>query len=133
MNFMSAREAAAKWGISQRRVAFLCSKNRIDNATMVGNMWVIPVSAEKPIDARSLKNNKHTEKEFNPLKHFKITIEETVSGVFDVYAVDDKEAFEIAKRHYSDEKFVLAPGNLVGTQMCIYDVDKDSSTEWMEV
>ena len=27
--FMSAREAAAKWGISQRRVAVLCSEQRI--------------------------------------------------------------------------------------------------------
>ena len=32
MELMSAREAAAKWGISQRRVAVLCSENRIANA-----------------------------------------------------------------------------------------------------
>ena len=55
MDFMSAREAADKWGISQRRVAVLCSENRIDNATMVGNMWIIPATAEKPIDARSIR------------------------------------------------------------------------------
>lgn len=51
MEFMSAREAADKWGISQRRVAVLCSEQRIKEATMVGNMWIIPSSAEKPIDA----------------------------------------------------------------------------------
>ena len=28
MEFMSAREAANKWGISQRRVAILCSEQR---------------------------------------------------------------------------------------------------------
>ena len=55
MEFMSAREAAHKWGISQRRVAVLCSENRIAEATMVGNMWIIPGNAEKPIDARSLR------------------------------------------------------------------------------
>lgn len=55
MEFMSAREAADKWGISQRRVAVLCSENRIAEATMVGNMWIIPGNAEKPIDARSLR------------------------------------------------------------------------------
>ena len=54
MEFMSAREAADKWGISQRRVAVLCSENRIDNATMVGNMWSIPNNAETPIDARRI-------------------------------------------------------------------------------
>lgn len=53
MDFMSAKEAANKWGISQRRVAVLCSENRIDNATKVGNMWIIPANAEKPLDARS--------------------------------------------------------------------------------
>lgn len=55
MEFMSAREAADKWGISQRRVAVLCSENRIADAAMVGNMWIIPRNAEKPIDARSLR------------------------------------------------------------------------------
>lgn len=55
MEYMSAREAADKWGISQRRVAVLCSENRIADATMVGNMWIIPENAEKPVDARSLR------------------------------------------------------------------------------
>lgn len=55
MDYMSAREAADKWGISQRRVATLCSEQRIANATMIGNMWIIPLHAEKPIDARALR------------------------------------------------------------------------------
>ncbi len=55
MEYISAREAADKWGISQRRIAVLCSERRIDNATMVGNMWLIPATAEKPIDARTTR------------------------------------------------------------------------------
>lgn len=55
MEFMSAEEAADKWGISQRQVAVLCSENRIANAAMVGNMWIIPNDAKKPVDARSLR------------------------------------------------------------------------------
>ena len=55
MEYMSAREAANKWGISQRRVATLCAEHRIENATMLGNMWLIPIAAEKPIDARSIR------------------------------------------------------------------------------
>lgn len=50
--YISAKEAATKWGISQRRVAVLCSENRIANVTMVGNMWLIPAEAAKPKDAR---------------------------------------------------------------------------------
>ena len=49
IQFMSAREAAEKWNISQRRVSVLCSENRILNAAMLGNMWIIPRNAEKPI------------------------------------------------------------------------------------
>ena len=59
MEFMSAREAANKWGISQRRVALLCSEQRIDNAMMIGNMWIIPSTAEKPIDARTTRESKN--------------------------------------------------------------------------
>lgn len=66
MDFMSAREAADKWGISQRRVAVLCSEQRIAEATMVGNMWLIPTTAEKPIDARSTRYNKTEGKAVKP-------------------------------------------------------------------
>lgn len=66
MEYMSAREAADKWGISQRRVAVLCSENRIENATMIGNMWIIPATAEKPIDARSTRYSKTEEKVVKP-------------------------------------------------------------------
>ena len=66
MEYMSAREAADKWGISQRRVAVLCSEQRIAEATMVGNMWIIPSSAEKPIDARSKRYRKSEGKTVKP-------------------------------------------------------------------
>ena len=66
MEFMSAREAADKWGISQRRVAVLCSEKRIDNATMVGNMWIIPAAANKPLDARSTRYSKNDDKKAKP-------------------------------------------------------------------
>lgn len=66
MEYISAREAASKWGISQRRVAILCSENRIENATRIGNMWVIPAEAEKPIDARSTRYAPSTDKSAKP-------------------------------------------------------------------
>ncbi|MBQ3431074.1 hypothetical protein IJG20_03185, partial [Candidatus Saccharibacteria bacterium] len=39
--------------ISQRRVATLCSEGRIIGAMFVGNSWVIPCDAVKPMDART--------------------------------------------------------------------------------
>ena len=55
---MSAKEAAEKWNISQRRVSVLASENRINGAMMVGNMWIIPSNAEKPIDKRTARYEK---------------------------------------------------------------------------
>ncbi len=66
MEFMSARETANKWGISQRRVEVLCSENRIENATMIGNMWIIPSTAGKPIDARSVRYLQNDDKKVKP-------------------------------------------------------------------
>lgn len=58
LSFMSAKDAAEKWNISQRRVSVLCSENRIEGAMMVGNMWIIPSNAEKPVDKRATRFEK---------------------------------------------------------------------------
>lgn len=53
MDLISTKDAAAKWDITQRRVIVLCSEGRIPGAQIVGNSWVIPKRAKKPIDART--------------------------------------------------------------------------------
>ncbi len=58
MNYMSAQEAADKWGITKRRVQILCSENRIEGAEKMGNMWLIPKDANKPEDRRIKKEKK---------------------------------------------------------------------------
>jgi len=52
MDYISAKEAAEKWGISKRRVQKLCEEGRIEGVTKVGLVWAIPLSAEKPEDNR---------------------------------------------------------------------------------
>ena len=61
MEYLSVREASEKWDISTRRVQILCLNGRIKGATRIGNMWVIPKSAEKPKDAR-IKSGKYIKK-----------------------------------------------------------------------
>jgi DNA adenine methylase len=58
IDYMTASTAAEKWNISHRRVITLCSENRIDNVAMLGNMWLIPINATKPIDARTTRYDK---------------------------------------------------------------------------
>lgn len=64
--YMTANEAAEKWNISHRRVLTLCKENRIDNVAMLGNMWIIPIDATKPEDARTIRHNKTADKTAKP-------------------------------------------------------------------
>ena len=57
LEFISAPEAAKKWGISERRVQKLCEENRIPGVAKFSRMWLIPKDAEKPADGR-LRNKK---------------------------------------------------------------------------
>ncbi len=52
MEYITAKEAAEKWGISQRRVQLLCWQDRVDGAKRLGWAWAIPEDAPKPKDAR---------------------------------------------------------------------------------
>jgi Fic family protein len=50
--FMSVKQAAEKWGISDRRVRVLCSEGKIPGAYQEGRAWKIPIEAIKPSDGR---------------------------------------------------------------------------------
>lgn len=50
--YMTAKEAAEKWGISDRRIRILCSEGKIPGAFQEGRGWKIPIDAEKPADGR---------------------------------------------------------------------------------
>ena len=52
LEYISAPEAAKKWGISERRVQKLCEEKRIPGVAKFSRMWLIPKDAEKPVDAR---------------------------------------------------------------------------------
>lgn len=53
MDYISTKEAAEKWNISDRRVLQYCNAGRIKGAVKMGNTWLIPKRAEKPIDGRT--------------------------------------------------------------------------------
>lgn len=52
MDYISVREVAAKWGISERRVQRLCEEGRIEGQRRMGHMWLIPREVPKPGDPR---------------------------------------------------------------------------------
>ncbi|MDD2482416.1 MAG: DNA-binding protein [Lutispora sp.] len=52
MDYITAKEASEKWGITTRRVQVLCAQNKISGAIRFGNTWAIPRQAIKPEDRR---------------------------------------------------------------------------------
>ena len=56
MEYMTAKETAQKWHISERRVQVLCEQNRIEGVQRLGKAWAIPTDAEKPRDKRKIEN-----------------------------------------------------------------------------
>ena len=58
MNYISIKEIAKKWGLTQRRVQVLCSQDRIPGLIRIGSTWEIPEDAEKPQDLR-IKNGRY--------------------------------------------------------------------------
>ena len=56
--YITVQEAAVKWGITPRQVQILCKSNRIDGATRMSRIWIIPENAEKPTnDKRKVANS----------------------------------------------------------------------------
>lgn len=50
--FMTVKEAAEKWQISERRVRILCTEGKIPGVEHIGRAWKIPADAIKPFDGR---------------------------------------------------------------------------------
>ena len=50
--YITVKQAAEKWGISDRRVRILCSEGKISGAMREGRSWMVPSDAKKPQDGR---------------------------------------------------------------------------------
>lgn len=60
MDYISTKEAAEKWNISERRIQKLCEEGRIPGVIRFSRVWAIPKNAEKPADRRMKSERKNT-------------------------------------------------------------------------
>jgi hypothetical protein len=56
MEYMTAKQAALHWGISDRRVRVLCAEGKVPGAIKVGKSYQIPINSAKPADRREKKS-----------------------------------------------------------------------------
>lgn len=52
--YITVQEIAKKWGVTPRQVQILCKENRIEGATRMSRIWVIPENATKPTSTRKV-------------------------------------------------------------------------------
>jgi len=57
---MTVKEAAAKWGITPRRVQEIIREGKIKGVQMIGTTQVMPDDTEKPPDLRKERYKKAT-------------------------------------------------------------------------
>jgi len=60
MEYITIKEASAKWGVSTRAITYHVVAGRIPGALKKGNIWLLPESTPKPEDLR--KNNRRRPK-----------------------------------------------------------------------
>ncbi len=60
MTYLSVKDTAIKWGISDRSVRDYCQKGRIAGAFLVGKTWSIPEDAVKPSRKAATTNTSRT-------------------------------------------------------------------------
>ena len=53
--YITVKQAAEKWGLSDRRIRVLCAEGKIPGAYQEGRGWKIPADAKKPSDGRYKK------------------------------------------------------------------------------
>ena len=53
--YISVRNAAAQWDITERQVQKLCAEGRIKGVTRFSNTWAIPEDTPKPTRTGKLK------------------------------------------------------------------------------
>ncbi len=59
MDYMSVKEAADIWKVSERWIQKLCEEGRIEGVMRFGRSWMIPKEAKKPNDLRRKGGDKH--------------------------------------------------------------------------
>lgn len=77
MEYITTKEASAKWGISTIRITVLANEGRIPGAQRLGRSWLIPATATKPPELKACHSGSARKKTFEnndfsfPLYHFR--------------------------------------------------------------
>lgn len=101
MEYISAAEAAEKWGVSLRQVQRLLADGRILRAKKYGRSWMIPCDVDKPADPRREKKPPQSRLSSNLTRLLKATSVPLPAHNPD--AILERASDEKARRQYEAE------------------------------
>ncbi len=55
MEFITTKDAAKKWKLTERMVQYYCKAGRIDGVVKLSGVWLIPKGVDRPADGRISK------------------------------------------------------------------------------
>lgn len=50
--YITVNKLAEKWELSPRTIQVMCAEGKIPGAVKFGNVWAVPITAERPTDGR---------------------------------------------------------------------------------
>lgn len=62
MEYLSVKEMAEKWNLSERRIRLMCSEGKIKGVVQKGRSYRIPADAIRPVDGRAVRGKQIPEK-----------------------------------------------------------------------
>ncbi len=85
MDYMTTKEVAVKWKISDRRVLQYCNDGRIDGAEKMGNTWLIlKMPRSLRMDAFKHNSSKKQKGGYNFVTDYKIMIVDDEPDILDL-------------------------------------------------
>lgn len=121
MKYLSVKEIAKKWNMSERSVRNYCAEGKIPDAFLTGKTWNIPEDAIKPE-----RKNKHTEKPKTLLDILKNEKENKISGgIYHKIQIDltyNSNHIEGSKLTHDQTRYIYET-NSIGIESESVDVD----------
>jgi DNA-binding CsgD family transcriptional regulator len=124
MEYISAAEAAERWGVSLRQVQRLLADGRILRAKKYGRSWMIPCDAEKPLDPRQEKKPPQSSLS-SDLSHL-IAATCVPLPAPNPDAILERAGDERARRQYQAELAYMR-GDFAQTLRCFFKTEEDDA------
>ena len=133
MEYISTKEAAAKWGISTSRITLLANEGRIPGAQRIGRSWLIPVNAAKPPERKPNRSGSAAkiQKETNDFSFPLYLFRPDWSSAKEAQLSEQQQSLLLAEKtvmecRFSDaypmlEAILLAPDDVYTEAACLFN------------